>query len=91
LYFAELLGLHYKITDNEQEFRAYQGPRLSYTQQQLSDELFFNSRSLLFEAGITEQNITVFEWENRKVFYAVGKSSALPFDLFAAGFYLVSR
>lgn len=91
LYFSELMGLTYRITQNQEEFSSYKGPRLSYTLNPIGDELFFSSRMILFETGITEQNITVFEWEGRKVFYAVGKMSVLPFDPFAAGFYLVSR
>lgn len=91
LYFRELLGLELRVTDNPQEFLAWEGPRVSYAQQPLTDELFFYSRNLLFETGINEQNISVFEWEGNKVFFATGKASALPFDPFAAGFYLVSR
>ncbi|HET6993013.1 MAG TPA: polysaccharide deacetylase family protein [Bacteroidia bacterium] len=91
LYFRELLGLELKMTDNADEFIAAEGVKVSYTQQPLKDELFFYSRHLLFETGITEQNISVFDWEGNPVFFATGKTSALPFDPFASGFYLVSR
>lgn len=91
LFLTDLLGISFKLTSVRDEFMAWQGPKFSYSQHPLADELFFQSRQLLFESGITEQNISVFEWEKRKVFYATGKQSALPFDLFAAGFYLVSR
>ena len=91
LYFRELLGLELKMTDKAEDFIAAEGPKVSYTQHPLTDELFFYSRNLLFETGINEQNISVFDWNGNKVFYATGKTSALPFDLFAAGFYLVSR
>lgn len=72
-------------------FKKYDGPKLSYTINQLGDELFFSSTSLLFETGINEQHISVFDYNNNKVFFATGKASALPFDVFAASFYLVSR
>ncbi|HEU4717665.1 MAG TPA: polysaccharide deacetylase family protein [Bacteroidia bacterium] len=91
LYFRDLLGMEVRITDNAEEFLAAEGVKLSYTTQPLKDELFFLSRNLLFETGISEQNITVFDWEGNKAFFSSGKTSALPFDLFAAGFYLVSR
>src|ERR1041385_1499150 len=89
LYFRELLGLEVKITDNKDEFISSDLPKLSYAKQSLAGELFFYSRNLLFETGISEQNISVFDWEGNKVFFATGKTSSLPFDLFAAGFYLV--
>jgi hypothetical protein len=91
LYFTELLGLQLKMTDDAQEFAATVGPKASYTLQPVSDELFFYSRNLLFETGISEQNISVTEKEGHPVFFATGKASALPFDPFACGFYLVSR
>ncbi len=91
LYFRDLLGLDPELTDNAEKFAAATGPKVSYAQQPLKDELFFYSRNLLFETGISEQNISVFDWEGHTVFFATGKTSAFPFDLFAAGFYLVSR
>lgn len=91
LFFREHLGLKIRITDNQDEFSAAQGPKLSYTNHPLADELFFLARNLTFETGIREQNISVFEWEGNKVFFSTGKSSALPFDPFACAFYMVSR
>lgn len=91
LFFREHLGLNIRITDNTDEFRAASGPKLSYTNHPVADELFFLARNLTFESGIREQNISVFEWEGNKVFFASGKSSALPFDPFACAFYMVSR
>lgn len=91
LYFHELLGLELEMTDNAEEFLLAEGAKVSYAQQPLKDELFFYSRHLLFETGISEQNISVFDWDGNPVFFASGKTSALPFDPFAAGFYLVSR
>jgi hypothetical protein len=91
LFFRELLGLEISVTDRSDDFIAAAGPKVSYALQPLQDELFFYSRNLLFESGINEQNISVFDWEENKVFFSTGKTSALPFDPFAAGFYLVSR
>ncbi|HLG04362.1 MAG TPA: polysaccharide deacetylase family protein [Bacteroidia bacterium] len=91
LYFRDLLGLDITVTDNADEFIESRLPKVSYSQQALSDEVFFFSRSLLFEPGISEQNISVTEWEGQKIFFSAGKASTFPFDPFAAGFYLVSR
>jgi hypothetical protein len=91
LYFRDLLGLEINFTDKPEVFIAHESAKLSYASQPFSGELFFFARALLFESGINEQNISVFDWNNCKVFYSTGKASALPFDPFAAGFYLVSR
>jgi hypothetical protein len=91
LFLREHLGLEVEFTGKPEVFAAWIGPKISYAQAPLGDELFFFNRNLLFESGIKEQNISVFEWEKNKVFFATGKSSALPFDPFACAFYLVSR
>ncbi|TND09790.1 MAG: hypothetical protein FD123_914 [Bacteroidetes bacterium] len=91
LYFDEMLGVPVHFTTDQNEFAAHAGPKLSYGQKPLANELHFASCGLLFETGISEQHIPVSLWEDLPVFFSAGKQSALPFDLFAAGFYLVSR
>jgi hypothetical protein len=91
LVFTDVLGIDVELTADPLHFKDHSGPKLSYTSNPLGDELFFLSRSLLFETGIIEQNISVFDYQNSKVFFATGKASALPFDVFAASFYLISR
>ncbi len=91
LIFKDILEIDFSLTQDAEEFRKFEGAKLNYSNNPLSTELFFTSRNLLFETGITEQNISVFEFNSQKVFYATGKASALPFDVFAASFYLVSR
>ncbi|MCX6294826.1 MAG: polysaccharide deacetylase family protein [Bacteroidetes bacterium] len=86
-----MLRIDFTLTAEIEKFKEFEGARLSYTINAVSDELFFSSRNLLFETGINEQNISVFDFNDNKVFFATGKSSALPFDVFAACFYLVSR
>lgn len=91
LIFKDILRIDLLLIVDEESFKNHLGAKISYTLNPLSDELHFTSRHLLFENGITEQNISTFEHADCKVFFATGKSSALPFDMFAATFYLVSR
>lgn len=91
LLFKDVLGIDFLLTDNEAQFRSQQGAKISYALNPVADEIHFSARNLLFETGINEQNVSVFDHEGQKVFFATGKASALPFDVFAASFYLVSR
>lgn len=91
LIFKDILCIDFTLTTDLEQFKAIDGAKMSYTNNQIGEELFFTSRNLLFETGITDQNISVFDLNDNKVFFATGKSSALPFDVFAASFYLVSR
>jgi hypothetical protein len=49
------------------------------------------SNELLFEQGLSDLDINVQDWDNTKGFFAAGERSHLPFDIFAASFYLLSR
>ncbi|MFI5164946.1 MAG: DUF7033 domain-containing protein, partial [Bacteroidia bacterium] len=91
LIFRDILGIEYELTNNAEYFRQSSSPKLSYSDSALADELFFQSTPLLFEKGITQQNISVFDWSSTKAFFSTSPASAFPFDPFAASFYLVSR
>jgi hypothetical protein len=91
LFLKELLGTSYRIIHDEQEFLLHQGPKFSYSDKPVGQEPFFYSTSLLFERGIRPQEIAVFDWEGSKAFFATHPRFLMPFDPFAAAFYLVSR
>ena len=86
-----ILGLKIKFTSSIEKFIAYSGPKLSYGKKELGNELFFQSAELLFQEGFDSIDIVVKDWEETKCFFAVGKNSSLPFDIFSASFYLLSR
>lgn len=91
LLFKDILGINFMLTSDITLFKAHTEEKISYTNNPVGDELFFVSRNILFETGINEQNITVFEYNQHPAFFATGKQSAIPFDVFASSFYLVSR
>ena len=89
--FTDILLSDIEITDNKEHFESYEGAKINYSNSKLNSGIFFQSSSLLFETGINDQNISVFEFENNKCFFSVGRESVFPFDPFAASFYLISR
>jgi len=91
LILGDLLGLEISFTDKVDIFKNYQGPRLSYCDHQIADEPFFFASRILFEKGIEDQQINVFDWKGIPVFFGTHPKYIMPFDLFAASFYLVSR
>lgn len=86
-----ILGLEIKFTSKVEDFIAHDSLKMSYTRQPLSNELFVRSNELLFEQGLSDLDINVQNWENTKGFFAAGERSDLPYDIFAASFYLLSR
>lgn len=89
--FHDILLAEVNFTTSEEEYLSFQGPRICYANHSLGEGLFFQSRPLLFESGIKDQNITVFTWNGLPAFYSTSRISAMPFDPFAASFYLISR
>ncbi|WP_088323538.1 polysaccharide deacetylase family protein [Polaribacter tangerinus] len=89
--FSRILLVSIDFTTKVEEFVAYNGPKLSYTKAPLGNEFFIKSNSLLFEQGVNDIEINVQKWEEIPCFFSVGKKSIIPFDIFAASFYLISR
>lgn len=92
LFFGQLLGVDYETTAEVVDFESYQGPKISYARAPLEDELHFHASGLLFQRGIEGQELSFIDYRGTKVFFpSFSKRSAMPFDPFAAAFYLVSR
>jgi hypothetical protein len=94
LLLDDLLGLSFEFTDNPSFYQAYQGPVLCYDVQPVrrKEEIFIMSAGLLTEKSINSHQFGFIDFEGSRAFYAVyGKAADMPFDLFSAAFYLVSR
>lgn len=78
------------ISSDQDQFRKHEGPKINYSQKDFSEtEFFLRNTPLLFEKGIKPQSIECFELNFQKAFFAT--KGDLPFDIFAASFYLLSR
>lgn len=91
LFIGKLMGISFEITHNVEEFKSYAGPKFNYSEHQIENEIFIYSERLLFEKGIEDQQFGFTEWDGIKAFYATHPKYSVPFDLFSASFYLVSR
>ncbi|MEZ4795774.1 MAG: polysaccharide deacetylase family protein [Flavobacteriaceae bacterium] len=88
---TRILGIPVSFTTKIEEFIAHDSLKMSYTTQQLGNEFFIKSHQLLFEQGLSDIDIHIHDWESTKCFFYNGDKSDLPFDIFAASFYLLSR
>lgn len=89
--FTDILLIDVDFTLDKEAFEKFTGPKINYSHTKLNSGIFFQCANILYETGINEQNISVFEYQNNKCFFGVSKESTLPFDPFAASFYLISR
>ncbi|ARV07659.1 hypothetical protein BTO04_13585 [Polaribacter sp. SA4-10] len=79
------------FTSKIEEFVAHNGPKLTYTKNPLGNEFFIKSNNLLFEQGVNYLEINIQKWDDVPCFFNAGAKSAIPYDLFAASFYLITR
>ncbi|PIF00771.1 MAG: hypothetical protein CR994_03705 [Maribacter sp.] len=89
--FTRVLGIKVSYTTKVEDFIKHTGAKMTYTKQPLQNEFFVRSNDLLFEQGINDIQINVADWEGVPCFFTTGGNSALPFDIFSASFYLLSR
>ncbi|PWH83414.1 hypothetical protein DIS18_02345 [Algibacter marinivivus] len=88
---TRILGVKVGFTTKIEAFIAHDSLKMSYTKQQLGNEFFIKSHEILFEQGLSDIDINIHQWENTKCFFSLGEKSAIPFDIFSASFYLLSR
>lgn len=88
---TRVLGIEVDFTSVIEEFISHTGPKMSYGKKPLGNEFFIQSYGLLTQQGFDSIDITVKNWEETKCFFSVGEMSTLPFDIFSASFYMLSR
>ena len=86
-----ILGIEVSFTSKVEDFIVHNSLKMSYSRQPLSNEIFIKSHELLFEQGLSDIEINVSIWGNTKGFFSTNDKSHLPYDIFAASFYLMSR
>ncbi len=89
--FTRILGIEVSYTTKVEDFIKHSGAKITYTKQPLQNEFFVRSNDLLFEQGINDIQINVIDWEGTPCFFTASENSSIPFDIFSASFYLLSR
>ena len=89
-----ILQTDFAITTDVHAFKSHGGPRLCYALRPVEgcDAPFQKAARILFETSIEEQECHCFDFEGMKVLFPVyGYDTVLPFDPFAASFFMLSR
>lgn len=85
-----LTGQPARITSDPAEYCAAAGPRINYSAERITtDEVWVAPHGLLSESGLQEQATACFEWKGYPAFFQT--NGDIPFDMFAAIFFLLSR
>lgn len=90
--FAEMAGLDYSLTDNANDFTKHNGACIVYGGKPIKGALNIFSSGLVFETGINRGKPDFNLWNGTPVlFMTENKDFDLPFDIFSASFWLLSR
>ncbi len=85
-------GSDSKITSDKELFSGYEGPSINYSNEPLNKGIRITPKDdFLFETGIyPERTVEIGRWNELFCFFLTSDGD-IPFDLFAASFYLISR
>lgn len=92
--FNDFLGVQYATTSNINDYNESTAlAKLNYsrTQSTANNEVVVFPNGLLKETGINEQAIKVFQYLQTPVFFSTSANASLPYDIFSAVFYMISR
>jgi hypothetical protein len=88
---TRILGVETQFTSAIEVFVAHSGAKLSYGKQPLGNEMFIHCQGLLTQQGFESIDLVIKDWDDTKCFFSSISNSAVPFDIFSASFYLMSR
>ncbi|MBW6501051.1 MAG: polysaccharide deacetylase family protein [Bacteroidales bacterium] len=85
----DILGLEWELITDRRKLGKH--TVINYSGMNISGAFKITPDPLLFETGISAREISVTEWHGLPVFFQATNGSDLPFDIFAASFFLLSR
>ena len=86
---GDILGLAWDIITDKRKLG--KNPVINYSHDKLNGAFKIIPDSILFEKGINPKQIIISDWKGLPVFFQTISDSDLPFDIFAASFYLITR
>lgn len=91
LIFNQVLKSEVEFTDRSTKFRQSDVPKINYSYEKFGNEFYIKPHRLLHFQALIQPDIQPVWYEGEKYFFESSTDSDLPFDPFAASFYLVSR
>jgi hypothetical protein len=86
---GDILGLAWETVSDRRKLG--KNPVINYSNEIIKGAFRISPDPLLFESGISNREITIGTWNTLPVFFQTIEESDIPFDIFAASFYMVTR
>ncbi len=91
LVFNQILNVDIGFTTNSSQFRKSELPKINYSLEKFADEFYIKPHRLTQCKALIKPTINSVWYKGEKYFCESSKDSHLPFDPFAASFYVVTR
>ncbi len=88
---VDLLGLKMRYTLSLEEAESFEGAKVYYSGRDLKGKLCIRPAGLLSENGISGRSIETSVWDGLAVLFADETERTVPFDIFSASFWMMSR
>lgn len=90
--FQEQLQIDFKVTYDAEQWKAHDGLKINYSEKRIEPEdILIRPHRLIYESGETVQQLNINRWKKSTVLFYNQPGALIPFDLFSAVFYLISR
>ncbi len=90
--FSEQLKVNYRLISNRDEWEKSTGSKIDYSnEERLPGTLKIIPHPLLTETGIKPQEPVINRWKKSTILFYNQPGADIPFDIFSAVFYLISR
>lgn len=86
---SDILGLTWELISDKRKKGNH--PLINYSNDNINGAFKIAPDHLIFEKGISPKTIEVSEWKGLPVFFPTSSDSDIPFDIFAASFFLITR
>ena len=86
---GDILGLKWEVVTDKRKLGKH--PVINYSTESITGSLKITPVPLLSETGVSKREIIISEWQRLPVFFLTDTASDLPFDIFAASFWLITR
>jgi hypothetical protein len=86
---GDILGLSWVVITDKRKLGKH--PVINYSSDTVTGSFKITPDPILFEKGTCPKNISVTDWKGLPVFFQTPGDSDIPFDIFAASFFLITR
>ena len=86
---GDILGLQWETVTDKRKLGKH--PVINYSSENIAGSFRIEPDPLLFETGTKLREIELSQWNNLPVFFQTPAGSDLPFDIFAASFFMITR